>query len=234
MPLNFVEIIKNYFSPVFIEQVATSLHESPDGISKALSAIIPIGLGNILNIANSGREGANHIFEVTYSAADSLPESPDVDYFNKENDSHHFISDIFGGNDSDVIDSVSKFAGIQENSASALMAVAIPPVMGLLGRHAGQKELSAIGLAGFLSSQHHPILQSLPGELSALESISDMDFLTVSHQKSTSATRQTVTKTINEMKAASPTYDENASSGMKWLFPVILVVVVIILIWYFS
>ncbi|MEO6949453.1 MAG: hypothetical protein ABI123_07485, partial [Ginsengibacter sp.] len=78
MPLNFVEIINNYFNPGFREKVGKSLNESQEGISEALSLIIPAGLGSILNMATSGKEGANGIYDMAKSATWLLSSIPDI------------------------------------------------------------------------------------------------------------------------------------------------------------
>ena len=239
MPLNFVETVKNYFSPAVTDQLAKTLNESGESVSKALSAIIPLSLGSILNIANSGKEGANYIFNMANSAALSLPAAPPPEITIKEIEIHDLISEIFGSNQSEVTDSITNFARIQNSSTSSLLSMAIPSIIGFLGKHADQYELSAIGLSGFLSSQTNNVLQALPAELSSLENISDNDFLHVSEAKRTAAKRETVTKTINEMKAAagmnSTSFEEEEKSGgMKWLFPLILIIIVIALIWYFT
>lgn len=233
MPMNFVETLKNYFSPGVNDQLAKSLNESAASIDKALAALIPVGLGNISTIATSGKEGANHIFDVANSVAGYLPASMDVESLRKGNETHNFLSDIFESNQYEVIDSIMKYAGIQEPSASYLLEMIIPPAMGLLGKHATQNDLSAIGLSGFLSSQYNNIVAAIPAELSSLNNMADFDSIRHGKRKAKSTEKTTVTKTINEMVAAG-TYKEGRSRGMKWLLASALIIVVILIIWYFT
>lgn len=234
MSLNFVEIVNNYFTPDFKDKVSKSLNESQSGISEALSLIIPACLGSILNMATSGKEGANGIYDMAKSATWLLSATPDIRTLDKEDVMHNFISGIFGANQSFVIDSISNSAGIQQSSTSSLMTMTIPYIMGFCGKYAEQNNLSANGLSGFLSSQHNIILQALPVELSSLNNMPDISSLSVLGAEMQPAPIKNVTKTINEMERISGTEKVEKASGIKWLPIVILIIVVIVLTWYFT
>lgn len=234
MPLNFVEIINNYFNPGFREKVGKSLNESQEGISEALSLIIPAGLGSILNMATSGKEGANGIYDMAKSATWLLSSIPDIHTLERDDVMNDFISGIFGANQSFVIDSISNSAGIQKSSTFSLLKMTIPYIMGFCGKYAEQNNLSANGLSGFLSSQHNTILQALPAEISSLNIMPDIHSLVIVDAAMQPAPIHNVTKTVNEMERISGVEKEERSGVPKWLPVLILVIVVIMLIWYFT
>lgn len=234
MSLNFVDTIKEYYSPDFNDQAAKLLNESQQGISNALSAIIPVGLDGILNIATSGKEGANIIFDMAKSGADFLSEFPDVENLQKGKETYIFISAIFGNNEPAIIDAVSKYAGIQNASTSSLMALVIPATMRFLGKHAEKFDLSASGLSGFLSSQHNNISRSLPSDLLVIKNIPVSESLNALKQNADITKTIKVTKTINEVKMMAGAEKPKSERGMKWLLPVFVVIIIIALIYYFN
>ena len=77
MPFNLMEVIKNYFDEEFINKASSVSGESKSGISKALSAIIPVGLAGLLNRGTSGAEGADDIFNKANRFAND-PGTPDI------------------------------------------------------------------------------------------------------------------------------------------------------------
>ena len=143
------------------------------------------------------------------------------------------LSNLFGGNQSGVVSAISRYAGLKDSSVSSLMSMGLPVILGILGRHAEQNNLTAGGLSGFLSSQYNNIVAAIPAELSSLNNMADFDSIRHGKRKAKSTEKTTVTKTINEMVAAG-TYKEGRSRGMKWLLASALIIVVILIIWYFT
>ncbi|MEO6814605.1 MAG: DUF937 domain-containing protein, partial [Ginsengibacter sp.] len=135
MGISFMETVKNYFTSEFINQSAVSLDESSSGVSKALSAIIPAGLAGILNKATSGNDGAQNIYSMAKDAAGYFSASPNLAKLHNEEEGSNLPSDIFGNNESNVTNAIAKYAGIQPSSAGSLITLALPVIMGLLGKH---------------------------------------------------------------------------------------------------
>src|ERR1039458_9143272 len=80
----------------------------------------------------------------------------------------NILSSIFGYNASGILGTISKFAGIKDSSASSLMSMDMPAMLGLLGKHAEQNNMTPGGLSGFLSSQKDHILGAMPSGLGSL------------------------------------------------------------------
>ncbi len=227
MAVNFLETVKNYFTPQFINQVSNSLDESSSGISKALTAIIPIGMENILMKATSGNEGANSVFEMSKKAGGYFSEEPNLSDLHNDEEGSLIPEMIFKEKESNIMSAISKYSGIQKSSTSALSTMALPVMMGFLGRHVEQNNLSASGLAGYLSSQKDNIRNGLPSELFSLTAIPTI---------------------VTLEKENSPAYPKNIpgdddpnTSGIeyrkkdsKWIIPAVVIILVIALLVYFS
>lgn len=228
MSFNLLETAKNYFSSEFTNQASTALGESSSGISQAFSAIIPAGFVGILSKATSGTDGANSIFSMAKEAAGSLISSPDFSGLQRqESKGGNILSQLFGSNQSGIIGAISKFAGIKDSSARSLLKMSIPAIMGLLGKHAEQNNLTASGLSGFLSSQKDHILNAMPAELSSLTGMSGLGSPGAAASSLSSNVKSTVSGKTNEIVG-------KPGGGSKWLLPFIIILAAISLLWYFS
>jgi hypothetical protein len=229
MPFNLIEMVKNFFTSEFTSHASSVLGENTSGVSKALTAIIPTSLAGILNKATSGTEGANNVFDTAKNSVQTV--TGDTILTSNENieKGSGLISNLFGGNQPGILGSIATYAGIKESSSSSLMSMALPAVMGILGKHAEQNNLSASGLAGFLSSQKDHIMQALPSGLSSLAGTLGLGSIGASASKVASNIKSPDMNTrIDEIKTIS----ERPTA--KWLVPLIAILIVIALLWYFS
>ena len=230
MPNNLMEMVKNYFTPDFINNASSNIGENSSGVSKALTAIIPTGLAAIVNKATSGSGGEADVLEMAknsvYAATDH---SASVSEETKEKGSS-LLNRLFGAKQSEIQNSISGFSGLKNSSTSSLISLALPAIMGILGKHAEENNLSASGLAGFLSSQKGNIMQALPPGLSSIPTIAGLD---------TSDTVPThLESTVKTPDIPHPhTHDITTISERptaKWLVPLVTILVVVLLLWYFS
>jgi outer membrane protein OmpA-like peptidoglycan-associated protein len=229
MAFNLMEMVKNYFTADFTNHASSALGENSSGISKALSAIIPTSLAGILKKSTSGTTGANDVFEMAKSSVNEVSTAPNVPLTVSEEKGSTMLSRLFDGNQAAIVGAISQFAGIKDSSGSSLMSMALPPIMGLLGRHAEQNNLSASGLAGFLSSQKDHIMQAMPAGLTSLAGMLGLSSLegAASHLKNTDL-KNTSHSAIDDVKTIS----ERPTA--KWLVPLIVILIVVAGLWYFS
>jgi hypothetical protein len=220
MPFNLIETIKNYFNEEFTNKASAVLGESQTGISKALSAIIPVELARILNKATSGPEGAADIYQkakkaTSISSAIPLIKKEDRPQGNSE------TSDLFGSNQPGIINAISEFARIKNSSTESLMSIGLPAILGILGKHAEEKNLSDSGLSGFLASQKDQMMQAIPPQLSSVTSLLGFG--------SSSASA------IYHAKAGlASSSDDKPINRNNWVVPLIFIVIILGLIFYFS
>jgi len=224
MPFNLLEMVKNYFTSDFTNHASSSLGENASGISKALTAIVPTGLAGILNKATSGTEGAKEVYDTAKNSVENISGTKTVSSNETIGKGNTMIGNFLGSARSGVIDNISKYAGIKESSTSSLMSMALPPMMGILGEHAEQNNLSASGLAGFLSSQKDHIMQALPAGLTSMAGVLGLGSI----GSPTSSVTSNLKSPIDEVHTISET------PKAKWLVPLIVILIILALLLYFS
>jgi len=223
MSFNLMETVKNYFTSEFTNQASSTLGEDNSGISKALTAIIPTGLAGILNKATSGTEGANSIFEMAKNAIGNASGNTSLTGTENVQKGNSMLGSLFGSNQQGIVGAISKFAGIKDSSASSLMSMGLPAIMGILGKHAEQTNLSASGLSGFLSSQKDHIMQAMPPGLSSLAGMLGLGSVSAGIPSMTTHAKPIVTNAAQEI------LDEPKRNN--WLLPLILIIAAIGLLW---
>lgn len=221
-----METVKNYFTSEFTNQASSALGESGSGISKALTAIIPTALAGILSKSTSGTEGADSIFDMAKNAISNVSGNTPLTSTENIQKGNSMFASLFGVNQPGITDAISKFAGIKDSSASSLMSMCLPPIMGLLGEHAEQNNLSASGLSGFLSSQKDHIIQDMPSGLSSLAGMLGLGSVGAAVTSMPSNAKTNTNSAVQEIM------DE--PKGNNWLLPLVFVVVALGLILYFS
>ncbi|MEO6838518.1 MAG: DUF937 domain-containing protein [Ginsengibacter sp.] len=226
MSFNLIETVKNYFTNEFINQASSSLGENSSGISKALTAIIPTGLAGILSKATSGSDGASSIFDMAKNAISSISGNTNLTSPENTQKGSSILSGLFGNSQGAVTSAVSNFAGIKDSSVSSLMSMGLPAIMGLLGKHAEQNNLTPSGLSGFLSSQKDHIMNALPSGLSSLTSMLGLGAAGTTAASMASHLKSGVTNTSHQI--------EEKAKGNNWLVPLILILAAVALLWYFS
>jgi OmpA-OmpF porin, OOP family len=227
MAPTLVHTVKTYFTSDFTQQAANVLNEHESRISKALTALIPATLMGILNMAASGNEGSQNIFERAKEEAANFRISHDINKLITDTKKDTLASDIFGNDQSLVKDSIAKFAAIEISSVAMLIRLVIPGILGLLGKHDGRKELSASGLSGFLASERNDIIYAMP---SALTSLADALNYNYSNSSASFKALNNKVEVPGKMDAAS----KNNKAQIKWVIGVAIVLIVLALLWYFS
>lgn len=220
MAENFIEKIENYFTEEFNHHASNSLDESSSSISKALSAIIPVGLEGVARKATSGNDGAARVYDLSVDAADYYSREPNLTDLHNDEKGSLLAPAIFGDKESHIERGIAQYAGVRRTSVEALSLLAMPVIMGLLGKYAVENNLSANGLAGFLSSQKENIKHALPEGMSFVK---EMDY-------STPATAEEIAPDIN-VNASSIT---ERPKKKTWLLPLIAILVVLALLIYLS
>ena len=226
MSNNLIETVSNYFTPGFVNQASSNLGETDSGISKALAAIIPTGLAGIMKKATSGPEGENSIFDMASESALGLPSSPAFDSlasYSAPAAKDNLLSSLFSGNQTGIVSAIAGFAGIKNATVSSLLSMGVPVIMGLLGRHAKQNNLSASGLSGMLADQKNNIIRAMPAGVSSLGSMFGLGSASTAYASSPTPPRASVQRTEETV----------SGGGNKWLLPLVIGLAAIGLLWYF-
>ena len=172
--MSLLETLGSLITPQIVGSLASRLGESEGAVQKglqggAVSILSALAgkasdsgfLGQILGLLTSSAGGANLLGSLS-SLAGGQPNSAVTDLGSK------FMGLVLGGNQTVVSDAVGRAAGLKGDSASSLLSMAAPLVMGLLSQKVAQGGLNAASLGKMLSSEAPSLMGMLPGGLGTL------------------------------------------------------------------
>lgn len=164
MSINLINVIKDQLGPSFVSNAAKQLGESESGISKAVSALLPAVVGGFVN-SSSSSELLNTVKETSVSGSltDSLSNLAGPDSVISR-----ILTLIFGNGDKleAIINSVSEYAGIRNESTSSILNSVTAVTAGVLGRHASEQNLDAMSFGNLLNDQKSSLASLLPAGFS--------------------------------------------------------------------
>jgi OmpA-OmpF porin, OOP family len=231
MSFNLIDAAKGIFTNELVNKASSYLGESESSITKAISSILPSVIGGIAD-KSASTEGANIVANVAQESHGAGILDSISSFFGNEgggllNKGAGLLSSLFGDSKMGMLTNlISSFSGIKSTSATSLMSMAAPAVMGFLGKHAADNNLNAGGLASMLSSQKDNIAAAIPGGLN-LGSVFN----------SFSGTAANVAGSVKSASGSAAGYAEDAveqtGSAMKWLLPLLLLALIAAALLYF-
>jgi OmpA-OmpF porin, OOP family len=214
---NLLDMAKSYFSNELISKASSHLGESEGGISKVISAAIPSLIGTIADKASS-HDGANSVMQMASEQNDSGILGSLGGFFNSDSNSSllskgsSIIGSLFGnGGQSNMLTTlISSFAGVKGSSVGTIISMAAPALLGLIGKHSKDNNMSASSMASMLGEQKKSAMSMLPEGFS-------LSSLTGGASSAAASVSNTAHATYNNV-------EEKAGGGMKWLLPLLLLV----------
>lgn len=237
MSFNLLDSVKGLFTNDLVSKMASSFGESEGGIQKAISGAIPAVLSGLLNKAGSS-DGAASLLNLSKDAAGSgilgnlgnllgggtlLSKGMDM------------LKGLFGDKTGSITSTIANFAGIRESSASSLLSVAAPAALGAVGKHVTQNNLGLSGLTSFLAEQKDNILKAVPSGLNiagalGLGSLGDIGSKLSNLVGGASSSVRQAAGTASQYAGDAA---NKAGKGMKWLWPLLLALLVVLGLIYF-
>jgi OmpA-OmpF porin, OOP family len=182
MAVNLVEMARNLVTSEVVRSIASHLGESPESIEKAVEGGIPAMLAGLLQTVSS-TEGASRLGDLLQHEPTELAGSGGL-----EGVLHNLgsllggasaerlveygsvvLNAVFGNKLSQVIAVIQKSSALNASSATSILAMLAPVVMGLLKKVTHTEDFSAPGLVELLLSQKDLIARlAPPGLASAL------------------------------------------------------------------
>jgi outer membrane protein OmpA-like peptidoglycan-associated protein len=124
-----------------------------------------------------------------------------------------FLSSIFGGNLSSVTDTIGRSTGLSSSKVGSLLTMAAPLVLGVLGQHVRQNNLSAGDLGNALKAEAPSFQRFLPAGLGSILG--------------------GVSSAVTGAVTAAPA--KVAAAGNRWLWPLVAIAVLVLLgLWFFN
>lgn len=237
MSFNLLDSVKGLFTSDLVSKMASSFGESEGGIQKAISGAIPSVLTGLLSKAGSS-DGAASLLNLSKDAAGSgilgnlgnllgggtlLSKGMDM------------LKGLFGDKTGSITSAIASFAGIRESSASSVLSAAAPAALGALGKQVTQNNLGISGLTSLLADQKDSILKAVPSGLNlagalGLGSLGDIgNKLAGLVGGASSSVRQAASSASQYAGDAA----NKAKGGMKWLWPLLLALLVVLALIYF-
>lgn len=166
MSFNLIDAAKGLFTSELVSKASSFLGESETGVSKAISGIVPTVLSGLVNKASS-HEGAGSVSTMVEEQQNAGVLDGLGNFFGNEgggllNKGAGLLSSLFGSKADGIGSLISNFAGIKSSSTTSLLSMALPAVLGLIGKHSNG---GASGIASLLSSQKDNIAAAVPSGL---------------------------------------------------------------------
>ncbi len=226
MSFNLMDAAKGLFTNELVGKASSFLGESEGGISKAMTGILPTVLSGLVS-KTSSHEGAGAVAHMVQEQNNAGILGNLGSFFGNDgggllNKGAGLLSSLFGAKSDGITGLISNFAGVKSSTATSLLSMALPAVLGLIGKHSGAGGASAI--TSLLSNQKDNIAAAMPAGLN-LSSVLGGATSSVSNMASTA-------------KAATTHYAEEAvektgGGAMRFLLPLLLLAAAAMGAWYF-
>jgi outer membrane protein OmpA-like peptidoglycan-associated protein len=210
-----MDAAKGLFTSELLGKASSFLGESEGGISKAMTGIVPTVLSGLVN-KTSTHEGAGAVAHMVEEQSNAGILGNLGGFFGNDgggllNKGAGLLSSLFGAKSDGITSLISNFAGVKSSTATSLLSMALPAVLGLIGKHTSGG--GASGIASLLSSQKDNIAAAMPAGLN-LSSI-------------LGGAGPSVSNVAPAAKAATTHYAEEAvektgGGSMRFLLPLLL------------
>jgi outer membrane protein OmpA-like peptidoglycan-associated protein len=217
MSFSLFESVKEVFTGEMMNKLAGLLGESQVNLQKAMQGAIPSALTGI--ILKSEATDVHDFFRMVSEAAKiEIPFNQNSLswWWDKKAVGTDYKSNVFGEKSTGLSDAIAIYAGVSNHSASALLSIAVPGALGVLGKHVLDTKLNANGLKVFLNGQKRMVLNELPAGIFLEGILGFENFSGIGDKIFNMETNRGAKK-----------------SALKWILPAILLLIVLAGIWYF-
>ncbi len=179
---SILDSVKGYLTNELIGAAARQLGESESGILKAAGGMAPAILAGILNKSGDASAMGNIFSQLSDSRnagfldnLGGLVGGGNLSHNDPKDIAGRLMGTIFGGKTQALLNSLSSFAGIKSSSASSLMGMVGPLLMGVLGKKISSEGLNLSGLMNLLKGEKSSIMSALPSGLGSVLGFADFD-----------------------------------------------------------
>ncbi|APD08078.1 phosphoglucomutase (alpha-D-glucose-1,6-bisphosphate-dependent) [Flavobacteriaceae bacterium UJ101] len=172
MAFNLLETVQGYLTDELVNQAGSFLGESNEGVTKALSGIVPLVIGKFTEEAST-ESGAQQLLDIAKSDEATGILGNLGNFFGDDNKDlmskgGELVSGLFGDQANGMVEQIASFAGIKGDSVSSLLSMAAPTVLGAIGKGANDNNIDAAGLVNMIDSQSSGLLGFIPESLQGL------------------------------------------------------------------
>jgi OmpA-OmpF porin, OOP family len=141
-------------TPDRIQKAAALVGDSPASTKKSFTGMVPTILAGLMNLSSSDT-GAGQLLSLVHDVGGDGNILNDLGALfsggtttqTAMNTGRDVLRTVFGGKLDTVVDQLASASGVKTSSASSLLSLATPLVLGVLGRQVKARGLNAGGLA---------------------------------------------------------------------------------------
>jgi OmpA-OmpF porin, OOP family len=173
-PGSLLDAVTGCLTPDVVHSASTLVGEQEASTRQTLNSAVPSvlsGLTNLVSSPNGANSLAGLIRDGGFGAAADNPQSlfsGGAATNNMLSTGSQLLGTIFGGRGAAVGDLLAKSGGVSPASATKLLSLTAPLVLGVLGKQAAAQGLNSSGLASALLSEKSDIAAAAPAGLSKL------------------------------------------------------------------
>jgi outer membrane protein OmpA-like peptidoglycan-associated protein len=175
-----IDTIKGLLPDALIAEIAGRIGEAETAIRTALGSLIPTLLGGMIE-KSEDNQGLSGLFQTLSNPRNAsfldnlggLVGGGNLAHGDPKDIAGNLVGSLFGARTGDLLSGVRSMAGLKsEGSASALLGLAGPLVMSVLGKRIAAEGLSADGLKALFSREKESILGMMPVGLAGMLGLS--------------------------------------------------------------
>lgn len=246
MNINLLESIKEQLSTTIIDRISNYLGTNRGNASNAISAAIPTilafftkksqteeGAEELINIASN--EKLNSLFEGK-SFTEVFDESRDKII----NAGSSILADLLGNKEDELNKEIAKFANIDKEVSSGILASIMPMIMNELGSAISKGELNSSNLSKLFDKEKETIFSAIPSGLASLGTSLGLSDIASSTASTASGVAENTKETMknsadnssSKVEKTSQEVEPQKGGFMKWLLPLLGLIATLLLIWY--
>ena len=229
--MNLLALLKDNLTPEMISKAANLVGEDAGSTATAMSGILPAVLGSVVSKA-SDADGASGLMSMLSSGGHDggimdnlgglLGGGAGTDGLMSAGSG--ILTSLLGDKMGGIVSLISSFAGIKSGSASSLMSLVAPMIMGVIGKQVSGGNMGASGLMSLLAGQKDHIAAAMPAGLGdKLGGLLGMGSMLGGASSLVSGVTDAASKTVSGATNYANDVVEEASGGLpKWLLPLLI------------
>jgi outer membrane protein OmpA-like peptidoglycan-associated protein len=179
--MNIINLLQSQLSPQTVGQISNAVGESPESTKSALGTAFPALLASLVGKVTSSQGGATELFNMIQQGhsqggwSDSIGNVLNSLGGGTVPAAHQSVlSSILGSKLGPVADFIASRCGIRSGSATSLLGMAAPFLMGTISKVVSSQGLGASGLGQLLRSQTQHLKDALPAGLANTLGVSNL------------------------------------------------------------
>lgn len=170
MSSSLLDGLSQMVTPDLLGQAASMLGENPNSVSRGVSAMLPMLLSGVATRAGNDSNFASTLFKMATDDRNDLGAVGNLAQLVSPSSSNsgvaqlgsQLLGSLFGNNTGSLASALAGYAGIKPQSATSLLSMGAPMVLGLLNKTVRSSGLNLSSFINLLTGQKQSIAAALP------------------------------------------------------------------------